>query len=484
MSSIFEDKLQEARLERAARHVSDYWIPVNPALVTKVQKGLRSGYYDNRIEELLGDIRSDLSLFAGSLGKLAEMIHDRGEELPTPFQPIELLRQAGIEQLKEILKVQDKEGTQHRLTEGSDFQIGRFHEALVSASACEVLGESASLDPEGCYAAALIRQLGVTLIAWNYPAVYQEAVQNLKPGDLLDTVLAQELGFSPSLLAIKMFGHHGISAEALSQIGLDSDIEAEELACLSSIGKTIGGICKIGEALARAHHPKRYPSARDDWSFAKAAIEKQLGSKGIELIQQKIEKNFESYLEISPELFRPGLILDLENHDWNEECEVDEYYNPYLSQCRDKERNALKRLYRALTSDTLSQSNLRYFLVETFPCMKFTGGCIFTVDPAILKFVPQLEFGRMQIRKLCDVDYSISESESDIVAVAYRSIEPVVAYGMNDEGELISMIAGLFGSSQRAGVLYLEVPGLVSDEPIEVTHFRAVQHALNDCLQL
>ena len=48
------------------------------------------------------------------------------------------------------------------------------------------------------------------------------------------------------------------------------------------------------------------------------------------------------------------------------------------------------------------------------------------------------------------------------------------------------MIAGVFGSAQRAGVLLLELPRIISSKAKDqdILHFKALQYALNDCLSL
>ena len=100
--------------------------------------------------------------------------------------------------------------------------------------------------------------------------------------------------------------------------------------------------------------------------------------------------------------------------------------------------------------------------------------------------VPQLELGDLQLRRYEPVDYSVVVARSDIVAVAYQIQEPVIEYREGDDGVLLTGIAGLFGASQRMGVLYLEIPKGVSPHPDSeiMLHFNALRYALNHCLNL
>jgi hypothetical protein len=478
-----EEKIIESRLERAARHVTDYWIPVNPLLMDRVKARMSDGTYDTGIEHLITDIRSDLSLFTFCILKIVKMMQEAEEDLPESFVPFDLLRNSGVEKLKEILALPDLQRNTHSLTEGGQFQLSRIEEAFVSASTAEALATSEALDAEGCYASALLRQVGIALVAWNYPAVYQEAVQGLGEGGTLDQRLAVELGFSPAMLAIRVFLKNGLPARYCSELGLYQEFHDQDWEYLSAVSETTIRLCRIGEALARARNKEMYPEARDDWELAKLEIERRLGVDGMKIIHERLDENMNAYVELVPDIFKPALILDIPD-EFDKSDVVGDYYNPYLSCCSKVEREALKLFYQQLTADVETGSNVRLFVDKVFPATRFTGGCIFTIDPALHQLTPQMQLGELVMRRFLPVEYSLAEASNDLVSVAFRTTEPVIAYGVNDDGELTSMIAGLFGCSQRYGVFYLESPGVISDEPQQKYHFKALQHALNDSLNL
>ena len=100
-----------------------------------------------------------------------------------------------------------------------------------------------------------------------------------------DKLLTKELGFSPALLAIKLLQEWGYNTELCLELGIIdfADPEFEDFALDEYSGAVISQICEVGEALARASRPDRYPSAKDDWRYAKTEIEKSLGSDGMRL---------------------------------------------------------------------------------------------------------------------------------------------------------------------------------------------------------
>ncbi|MDC0357868.1 HDOD domain-containing protein [Oligoflexia bacterium] len=480
------DSYKEKRLERATRHVSDYWFPANSALVDKIKSGLDNGQYESNIDLLMSDLKSDFSLFTSCLRGLLTIMKEAGEEIPSPIHPIALLEESGLERLKQILEIEHKRESAHALEAGNDLQIARFQEAMLSASAAEVLSESCEVDADTAYASALLRQLGYALIAWNYPGVYQEAVIALKTGDQLDVVLAQRLGFSPILLAMRVLHSWDIPLESMVELGLVDQEEDEEGAVFSAVGSMLSEICKVGEALARANSPIGYPGAESDWIEAQGEIERRLGANGLALIQEKFLENCDHYLTFIPDIFEPGPAFDVSAFRALEDVDPIQAKNPLIALCDMPLQRQLRKLYIALEGTSRSKENIRFLVDEVIPSGGFTSGCIFTMDPGVMALVPQIELGQLELRKCEAVDYSIVTSKADIVAVAYRSNDPVVGFGQSPSGAMVSAIVGIFGEEQRVGVLYLETPGVAaSDFNSDIMiHYRAIRQALNDCLSL
>ncbi|MCB0311036.1 MAG: HDOD domain-containing protein, partial [Bdellovibrionales bacterium] len=382
----------------------------------------------------------------------------------------------------------DSEVGFHALDQGTEIQMSRFREVMISASSSELLAEKYDLDSDAAYSAAMLRQLGYTLIAWNYPGVYADAMRSLKAsGDSLDLVLTRRLGFSPNTLALKVVQSWGLKKRDCSAIGLlESEELDEEEEIIKAIGATLSKVCRVGEALARASDPEHYPTAANDWDQARVEIESKLGSNGMQMIREKFAENCENYLTHLPHLFEPGLITEINQpQDWSADAHPEER-NPYLMFCEPAVQTELRSLYRRLIPSKLSRENIRKLINHTIPAAGFSAGCIYTIDPGLMLLVPQVEVGEMKLRTAEPIDYSVVRSNSDMVAIAYQSSEPVLAYRKSKDGSTLTAIAGMIGSSQRIGVMYLEIPSAVTNDPksTEMIHFKALCHALNDCLIL
>ena len=478
----FADK----RLRRACQHVSDLWFPVNGALLAKIREGLRTGSYERDMDLLLGEIRSDLSLFTYCLRELSRLLKEERFAVASLANPVEFLRAAGLQRLRKILDVNENTVSRHTLVTMSSFQKVRLEEALVSAATAEVLATDAGVDPIEGFSAAILRQLGHTLIAWNYPTVYQRALASLKRGADLDVEIARVLGFTPSILAGAIIQDWGISPELKASVVPTRDAEEPVGGELSAVARTLATLCHVGEALARANHPETYPTAQADWQFAKAEIGERIGDDGLAVIQERFSEVCISYVESVPHVFRGGLVLDPEVQVQKHRQGTLLDHNPYVQQCREDLKERLLQLYEQIAAGPVSKTNIRLLTHEIIPEAGFRGGCVFTVDPANRLLIPQLEMKPVRMRRIVPVPYRDFDDSGDVIATAFQCNAPIAQHLLEPREGVGGFIAGVLGFSQRVGVLYLELPeDAVDDAEANYTvHFKAIAQALNDALGL
>lgn len=488
-SSRIATLLAEQRLERVIGHVSDFWLPVNQELLKEIRQEVTHATDDLATPAIISKLKGDVSLFFHSLKKLAELIQNSGREI-TSDNPIQLLEEGGIAGLREIFS-DSGEITRFTFEEGTEAQLSRFHEMLVSASTSVALAESYGFDEEAAYTAAIMRQLGLTLIAWSYPGIYQEAILSLgkNPNSSLEQEVAKQLGFTPQLLAIHLFRRWGFDESYCSRYGLRElqpteeadDFSGEEFA-------NIAELCKVGEALARAHHPEIYPKSRYDLVEALHVISSRLGDSGMQFVREQIDHSTAIYQTFMPDICKCGLadlyaLPEVVGHD----AELSELRrNPFLNCCSPEMGRAVRRLYTHIDGGLEASVCTRVFVDEVVPVARFQGGCVYTADPSIMMLIPQLPFGELTLREPVGVDYSVVLSSGDLISLAFQDLEPVVEYKKSQNGQLCTAIAGMFGGDQRVGVLYLEIPELVSDfvRDEQVLHFQVLRYALVDCLRL
>ncbi len=477
----------DKRLQRACEHVSDLWFPANPDLLKRIRLSLSESKYGDT-DAFLVDLKADFSLFTFCLKELSRMVAAEGGN-PDDFRsPRDLLQWAGLERLRKLLNSDNSKISGHNFSSISEVQLERIGEAIAVAGTAELIAEHKGLDDTLGYSAALLRQLGYTLIAWNYPTIYQRAVASLHDGSRLDIAIAQLLGFSPTMLAMRVVQSWGLSPALLSvfdEYQLAAEVDLEDAAELRALGATLSKICEVGEALARANNPELYPTATADWDVAKKEIEKELGNEGMALIQERFQEQCRTYFESVPHLFRGGMILDpamkLREHHRREIFSS----NPYIARCTPHIELALEDLYSKFSREEIYRENVSTLVKHIIPQAQFTGGCIFTIDPSTTTLLPQTLIGRLRGRPAAAVSYSIYSNGSDPIGDTFRLKQEVIDEKETELGTMVCL-SGVLGYSQRIGVLYLEMPKSVwvTDEEQHLINFKAMAQALNDCLNL
>jgi hypothetical protein len=299
------------RIDRACKHVSDLWFPADPGLVSRLRNTLAKDPSPSSIDETLEILSGDYSLYIFALKELVKILGDEGVAVSEIPSPREILEKAGLDTLRNVLNDSEDRLSQHSLDGMESAQVARMREALVSASASGTLANAQLQNQDLGFFTGLLRQLGLTLIAFNYPSVYQRATAAVRQGKEIDESITEILGFSPSTLAIALAKQWNLPAGLCSVLDddpedIDRDIET------NALGRSLRELCRIGEALSRANEPETYPTARADWDFAERAITEKLGVNGLATIREAIEDRFEQLIVQAPSLFRGGTILDPE----------------------------------------------------------------------------------------------------------------------------------------------------------------------------
>lgn len=459
----------EKRLQRALKHVNDLWFPPNAKLLGRIRKGLREGDYDLSIDFLLNDIKSDFALYSYCIKEITKLLREEGVVLPSTLTPIQVLKAAGVKRLKKVINVDEKVISKHPLGILDELQANRIQEAMISASVAEALCDGQKINPELGYSTGLLRHLGLTLIAWNYPEIYRKAVESLTEEQDLDTVLSNALGFSPAMLAVSLLQEWNINEEVSNAIAGEnililSEKRKEELKHAS---KTLEKLCKVGEALARANDPDTYPSAPKDWEEAKGELHRALGPRGMQYIKDKVEQHLENYTKEYPELFKV-------TSDFNPERKIavalDKRLismNPYAEHCAPELKRKLRGLYSKINPNSVSKKALQELIHKVIPFAGFSGGCVYTYDGMNRTLMPRLKIG--DFNEEVNLEFPLNSEKLE-----------------SRERDKITYFKQEFGGSRRLGVLYLEVPThLICDLKYDpIVHFEALRQTLQDCLNI
>jgi hypothetical protein len=480
----------ERRLEKASKHVAALWFPINPQLLSNIREKFEKGAYERSPEKLLSDLKKDFALFTFIVKELMPIAAAQRIEDAIRHNPAELIRWAGPARIQAMVMDDSNLPQSHIFHALEPFQADRLRETAIIASTAEILSESHNLDPDTGFCHGVIREIGLNLIAWNYPTMYARVVKSLTPSTTLDEALSKELGFSPSLLAMRVLRPHASSHES-------------ENAALEQTWSTYEQLCEVGEALARSENPETYPSAENDWKLASEYLKKTVGDKGVDLIKNRAVEHSQEYQKTLNSLFRSLEEFNPERKVSGHKKRATSRKNKYLPYCAPEIQAALKNLYAEMADAKAARAVLESLLRTIIPQAGFTGGCVFIVDPVAMALMPRTVFGDVRLRpierialrqSLAGINSSgivtdaiqSSRCETDLAAAALSCAQPVIE---RHEDMLSSNLTGMYGSlgdARKVGVLYLEAPeasDMLADQQ-SMSTFKAMRQALADALQL
>jgi len=476
-------EINSRRIQRAVEYVEDRWFPVNTRLLESIKKGFHEGRYDLDLDFLVEDLKSDLSLFSYCIKELAVLHHLENRGDIALANPIELIRWGGTKRLQHILIKEAQQISTHALESVSSFQKDRLSETLISASAIELLSENTSVSPELGFSSSVLRNLGLLLISWNYPTIYAQALERLSKDNSLDELISDALGFSPLLLAVSLLKRWGLpewwlaSKEVQASVG-DTDIQ--------SVLMVLEKLHAIGEALARANNPSTYPSAAEDWGVAKKGIVDALGQNGLVRIQESVQTRCEYYRKALPIVFSEDVELDAERKIRLLAQEQLHERNPYIRRCSLEVRTKLEQVYKLINREAISSEPIRILTKQVLSYCGFTGCAVYVYDPGLMALVPRMQIGRLEVHKAASVHYAPDSDRADFISLAFECKTPLIENYRAAIGQEIVYIGICLGRTQKAGVLYLEIPeGVSSQLSCDVlTLSRAIAQALMDCLHI
>lgn len=483
--------ISERRVQRALRHVSDYWLPVNPRLLTKIQNGIKEGAYELDPDFLITDLKTDVGLFWHCVRHAAQLYRVDPTRSPTRPSPIDLLRWAGIGKLKKTLEQDAREISSHVLSVEAQHQAAFIYNALVSASTTEILAEKADNNGQLGFCVSMIRQLGLLLVAFNYPGVCERAIQATRSSVNSDfeAILGELLGFHPRTLALALVDEWGLGDELVHAVGEGyvewSHPEALKKSRVSQLG-ALKKLVEVGEALARANDPAHFPSAAEDWKAVQADLAGHLGADGLRQIQHAVKGYTAAYSALVPDLFGDA-VVQLDPESRLRQIQEDRLFskNPHLRVMPPQLRKQFRELYSQLDNKQIHKHLLTKLVRELVPSCGFLGGCVFTIDPLTNALVPRLKFGELRHLKPGPVSIT-TETPGDLVGAAYHCSTPLVEERHEEEGSDLRIMCSHLGSQKKLGVIYLEGPpgGELDSSTDPLVRFKAVRQALQDCLTI
>ncbi len=473
----------EARrgIDEALVHVARGWFPVNGAVLSLVQDRVRDGSYSNRYDLLLADLKKDLGLFTYCLRQVGSVIDG-------PVQhrsPAEVLMSLELEKFEALLSQTKQVVGVHTVDPTQKTQLMRLRQTLMSAATAETLASHSKLDAHQAFLLATVRQLGMNLVAWNYPRIYTKALLSSGKGEgNLETLLLRTLGYSPLELGARSaldWCEHPDTRAVLGQDGGMNGI------AVSKQAEKFSQFCEIGEVMAQIHDPEYFPAALASWPKVAAQLEQQLGPEWQALIQAQAEQYSAGYgvlvpggfkCEINPEGARRDAISHLSLRMFEN--------NQFAQKCPPGIADIFKQLYRSVTPGRPSPLAIKEFAEQVVPALGFERGCIYLIDQRKLQAVPMLRIGAVSIDRFRALNCSNMGGAVHPVVEALSYQTPIIQENAFINGEQVAHVTGVFGNKEKVGVLYLEMSTELKDgdRAHSLLFFKALREALNACLSM
>jgi len=438
----FEDT--GGRLFEGFKITAHRWFPVCPAVLQRVQQRVHSKYYHHNPQELINDVRSDASLYLYCVRKLRRIIRAKQSA-----EDSELL----FSSIGEIVSELHLKQNHHAADTTLPFQLERQREIILSSAVVDLLGEKLDIDRDAGFTCALLRQLGFALVAWNYPTIYRQALDEVAAQGTagrtdLNTVLHSNLGFSPAMLGMRFAEAWGLPADFTGEVGTQSQYEPQPKRGRGSLAV----LCEIGEAFARANNPHHYPNPRNDWDMAMNVLRHHLGADGARIVQQRAGSIYgESVKQILPACSEAPAGCDGLSYG---ECRFQQnlFVKPLPAALQDQ----IKNLYNGLSDKKVDPELIRTLLQDIAGLIGFQAAVVYTLDPAEATLNPVFRKGKPRFTVLRSISTSARPNDTDPIRRAFSS-DLVVC----EEGRLLNGISRLILSmpirgKSKVGVLYLE----------------------------
>ena len=477
-------QLSSDALNRAYQHVSKHWLPVKQDVLGLVVERLEARDYDMNDECcLLSDLKQDFALYLYVLKEISDL----------PFSPIneaqhpaEMLASCSCEQLLTIVRGIRSNPPEHSFPWAVDNMDQRRDRVTTGAVCAEIVAERWNLDSEVAFLSAILRQLGIMLIRWNYPHISRRAVKKVSDSWNLDKCLEQLLGFSPVMLGIKFALECGFSRTVFysfygTNLPTEIEVVVPEEDGYDDRAEAYLTICEISDALVRSGEPESYPVVQMYWEELQKTLVDELGVGLFDELRQRAKT--ETALELhAKHLPSEEYGVPVKADALNVGVYIRE--NRHLKNCPLELRDSLLELYAHMRPGNVSHRCLSSLVRNVIPAAGFDFGCIFTLNPDARVLHPMVVIGNPPASLLKAVPLTQGSEISDSVASAFSCNLPYRDVVETGDSSAHTLFTAVVGTTRKVGVLALQAHTTVENEEEVFASFKALRHALNDFLNV
>jgi hypothetical protein len=457
-------------------HMLEGWMPINRKAVKSLQERIRKGEFDSDRKVLLDEIKRDVGL-------LSYLFKYATEEAELVDDPMLLLSETPLDKVDKVMSKMDDLIHSNAFSNVLKPQALRMRHSLISCVTAEILAEKQGIDPHLAYSVAMVRQLGLALVAWNYPRIYTKALQTVSESEEdIEVILHRILGFSPRQIASQITLKNP-SCDLRIGLGLAHSPEEAEA---SVLGRQLAIIAGLSESFAAMNDPDNFPLITRRWESITSDLTEILGPQALAMLQEKVTKIAENYKEL-PYL---GLDTDLSIEKSLEIAnrkfaEFQFNQNAAATKVPEDMQQRLLRVYSLIRPHQTSPEALQMLVIDCIPASGFKRGCVF-LGNGHNDLIPRLRIGERGLDAYKTMPNRHQQSNDNPILEALQSPVPVKRDETVMFGERVSSVSGLIGNNDKPGVLYLELDEELAKiggfEPVQ--RFKAIRLCLNQCLNL
>lgn len=475
---------------RVLRYVSESWMPANPDFLKQIRRSIREKAYTSAAA-LLDDICRDPGLFGYCLNILSARQGVKAEK-----SAFDLLFALPLDQIEDLLPMSTTKVSRHVLASANEYQVRRSQQTILATTIAEMLGEKTSSEhARSLSALAFCRQIGLSLVSWNYPRVFSKIIdQSVESFTEIETMLQQVLGFLPLRLGYEFARVWGLAPSLVEVLASAAETDGTkgwsasgaQPGCEPASGAGLLWSCRIAEAVALGADHDSFPNADMEWSLGIEELKDQCGPRALITCSERVQGRWAVHADSLPQWYR---------EIFNEQGRCESNYsavgrlrfdqNPYISKCSRVVQDEFARAYRALVEGRASEESLKILVSQLIPAAGFHSGCIYLVQTSNMAMRPTIYIGDARKGKFIPAYASKTILTMDPLVRAY-SFNTNVRGSSNEEGEEVLYFCGVLGSTSRRAVLYLETshPCYRNGMQDPSVCFKAIQRALLDALNL
>jgi len=458
--------------DETLNYLSRQWLPSNPSIVGTIAKNIENGVFLSDRAALVDEVKKDPATFFNTSRNLRPEVADAARGI----DPLKQLLTLEDEKLKKLFEVNQHTKGVHQLKLSTNLQAKVLKHCLTCAHTADGIAQVLELSGDQAYSAALFRQLGTLLLAWNYPRIYQRILGDLKNGSKdIETATRKFFEFSPLELG-RRFSSDWEMAPALKSLQ-QRENSLDQVAILNSSDKiNLETAINLGELYAQSRDPETFPSAHAKWKQRAVEISDFLPQNIFSRAEEKIERIISTIEELRQHSRTPRA-TPIEAPATKVELLKS---NPFVYRCSDEVRSHFEMVYSHIVPDKLSLDAIRLVSDHLVQILGFDQGCLFFANKETLQLSAALRFGEVPLKSYNSYINGLGKGLENFT----MRYAPFKCEGLGVLGQTTTQIYSSINHPQLEGLLYMELSegGSSNNQENAIIYYQALRQTLVDCL--